>query len=119
MAASTNTKDDSGSVSSTTVGETKHNPSLAADDAKNLSAPQPRSYDPEKGQLHDEALSAADDAKKDPSAPPAAAPAGPPPGMRPEDFPDGGAQAWLVVFGGWCALFCTYVNTFGSRRGWM
>ncbi|EXF75530.1 major facilitator superfamily transporter [Colletotrichum fioriniae PJ7] len=38
-------------------------------------------------------------------APPAA---GPPPGMNPADFPDGGAQAWLVVFGGWCALFCTF-----------
>ncbi|GKT43638.1 MFS transporter asaE [Colletotrichum spaethianum] len=31
-----------------------------------------------------------------------------PPGMNPADFPDGGAQAWLVVFGGWCALFCTF-----------
>lgn len=33
--------------------------------------------------------------------------AAPPPGMRPEDFPDGGWEAWLVVFGGWCGLFCT------------
>lgn len=33
-----------------------------------------------------------------------AAPAGPSPG----DFPDGGREAWLVVFGGWCALFCTF-----------
>ncbi|KAK1487226.1 major facilitator superfamily transporter [Colletotrichum cuscutae] len=41
----------------------------------------------------------------DAPAPPAA---GPPPGMNPADFPDGGAQAWLVVFGGWCALFCTF-----------
>lgn len=24
------------------------------------------------------------------------------------DFPDGGLEAWLVVFGGWCALFCTF-----------
>jgi hypothetical protein len=40
---------------------------------------------------------------------------GPPPGMRPEDFPDGGFQAWLVVFGGWCALFCTFglINCIG------
>ncbi|KYK54765.1 putative transporter MCH4 [Drechmeria coniospora] len=31
------------------------------------------------------------------------------------DFPDGGADAWLVVFGGWCALFCTFglVNCVG------
>lgn len=33
---------------------------------------------------------------------------GPPPGMAPADFPDGGTEAWLVVFGGWCALFCTF-----------
>lgn len=31
-----------------------------------------------------------------------------PPGLEPADFPDGGAAAWLVVFGGWCALFCTF-----------
>ncbi|TQN70091.1 MFS transporter asaE [Colletotrichum shisoi] len=38
------------------------------------------------------------------------APSGPaaPPGMNPADFPDGGIQAWTVVFGGWCALFCTF-----------
>jgi hypothetical protein len=38
------------------------------------------------------------------------APAGPqfPPGMAPSDFPDGGAQAWLVVLGGFFALFCTF-----------
>lgn len=31
------------------------------------------------------------------------------------DFPDGGKEAWLVVFGGWCALFCTFglVNCVG------
>lgn len=34
-------------------------------------------------------------------------PAGPP-GFNPADFPDGGLKAWLVVFGGWCALFCTF-----------
>lgn len=105
MAASI--KDDSGSVSTTTVVEAKPNPSFPADAAKASSTPQPTSHDPEKGQLHnDDTLSAADEAKKDVSAPPA----GPPPGMRPEDFPDGGAEAWLVVFGGWCALFCTYVT---------
>ncbi|KAL0940058.1 monocarboxylate permease-like protein [Colletotrichum truncatum] len=36
-------------------------------------------------------------------APPAASP-----GMNPADFPDGGTDAWLTVFGGWCALFCTF-----------
>lgn len=31
------------------------------------------------------------------------------------DFPDGGREAWMVVFGGWCALFCTFglVNCVG------
>lgn len=33
-----------------------------------------------------------------------AAPKPPPPG----DFPEGGLEAWLVVLGGWCALFCTF-----------
>jgi hypothetical protein len=49
---------------------------------------------------------------------PGAAPGGPPgapPGMSPADFPDGGLEAWLVLFGGWCALFCTFglVNCIG------
>lgn len=36
--------------------------------------------------------------------------AGPLPGsgFHPSDFPDGGFQAWMVVFGGWCGLFCTF-----------
>lgn len=25
-----------------------------------------------------------------------------------DDCPDGGMKAWLVVLGGWCALFCTF-----------
>ncbi|OPB36873.1 hypothetical protein A0O28_0059530 [Trichoderma guizhouense] len=33
-----------------------------------------------------------------------AAPKPPPP----SDFPEGGLEAWLVVLGGWCALFCTF-----------
>ena len=42
-------------------------------------------------------------------------PVGPPPGINPADFPDGGFQAWLVVFGGWCGLFCTFglINCIG------
>lgn len=38
-----------------------------------------------------------------------------PHGMDPADFPDGGLQAWLVVFGGWCGLFCTFglINCIG------
>ncbi|KAM0552016.1 hypothetical protein ACHAPJ_008126 [Fusarium lateritium] len=51
-----------------------------------------------------------DDEKQQQQPPP-----GPPPGMAPADFPDGGREAWLVVFGGWCALFCTFglVNCVG------
>ncbi|KUI56393.1 Riboflavin transporter MCH5 [Cytospora mali] len=41
----------------------------------------------------------------------------PPPGsgFHPSDFPDGGLQAWLVVFGSWCGLFCTFgfINCIG------
>ena len=50
-----------------------------------------------------------DDTKPAAAAP---APAGPP---GAGDFPDGGLEAWLVVFGGWCALFCTFglVNCVG------
>ncbi|KAI1768380.1 MFS general substrate transporter [Hypoxylon sp. FL1150] len=40
---------------------------------------------------------------------------GPPPGFAPADFPDGGVEAWLVVAGGFCALFSTFglVNCVG------
>jgi hypothetical protein len=53
--------------------------------------------------------------EQQPEEPKSAPPAGPPPGMRPEDFPDGGLTAWLVVFGGFCALFVTFglVNVIG------
>jgi hypothetical protein len=27
---------------------------------------------------------------------------------NPDDFPDGGFQAWLVVVGGFCAVFCSF-----------
>ncbi|KAI0849428.1 riboflavin transporter MCH5 [Daldinia vernicosa] len=41
---------------------------------------------------------------------------GAPPGFSPADFPDGGLEAWLVVAGGFCALFSTFglVNCVGS-----
>jgi hypothetical protein len=29
-------------------------------------------------------------------------------GPNPNDFPDGGFQAWLVVVGGFCAIFCGF-----------
>ena len=28
--------------------------------------------------------------------------------MDPRSFPDGGLQAWLVVLGGFCCLFCSF-----------
>ena len=45
---------------------------------------------------------------------PAQAPAAPA-GFNPADFPDGGFEAWLVVFGGFLALFCSFglVNCIG------
>lgn len=104
MAASTT--GDTGSVSTTTIAdpEAKTAPEATTTTAK-ASAPQPE-LDIEKDTKIDDAASSGDavDEKK------ADAPPGPPPGMRPEDFPEGGLQAWLVVFGGWCALFCTYVT---------
>lgn len=89
----------SGSVSSATMNEKAPHPNM---DTKN-------DVDVERD------LNAKDESLKQPEEEVAAAPAGPPPGMRPEDFPDGGTQAWLVVFGGWCALFCTFglVNCVG------
>ena len=29
-------------------------------------------------------------------------------GPNPADFPDGGLEAWLVVLGGFCAIFCSF-----------
>lgn len=36
-------------------------------------------------------------------------------GTNPADFPDGGLEAWLVVLGGWFALFCSFgwINCIG------
>ncbi|KAI1483653.1 riboflavin transporter MCH5 [Daldinia eschscholtzii] len=52
------------------------------------------------------------DMEKGGVAPPAP---GAPPGFSPADFPDGGLEAWLVVAGGFCALFSTFglVNCVG------
>lgn len=58
--------------------------------------------DIEKGLAEDDT-----DHEKNPGAAPAAGPQ-PGSGFHPSDFPDGGLQAWLVVFGGWCALFATF-----------
>jgi hypothetical protein len=55
------------------------------------------------------------DAEKGENAPtPTPAPAAPT-GFNPADFPDGGREAWLVVFGGFLALFCSFglVNCIG------
>jgi hypothetical protein len=43
--------------------------------------------------------------------PPSAVPGG----INPADFPDGGLEAWLVVLGGWCALFVSFgwINCIG------
>jgi len=31
-----------------------------------------------------------------------------PGGVNPADFPDGGLEAWLVVLGSFCCLFCQF-----------
>lgn len=64
----------------------------------------PSQNDDANANIHPEPSNAAEaDIEKAQPAPP-----GPPPGMAPADFPDGGVEAWLVVFGGWCSLFCTF-----------
>ncbi|KAG9231434.1 major facilitator superfamily domain-containing protein [Amylocarpus encephaloides] len=42
-------------------------------------------------------------------------PAAKPGGVNPADFPDGGLEAWLVVAGGWCAMFVSFgwINCIG------
>ncbi|KAM6518162.1 hypothetical protein FSOLCH5_006931 [Fusarium solani] len=83
---------------------------------KNTEKPDPQPYastslqiipsqnDDANANIHPEPSNAAEaDIEKAQKAPP-----GPPPGMAPADFPDGGLEAWLVVFGGWCSLFCTF-----------
>lgn len=52
--------------------------------------------------LADTSLQPMDEEKK--AQAPGGPPPGPPPGMAPSDFPDGGLQAWLVVFGAWCSM---------------
>jgi hypothetical protein len=89
---------DTGSVSTATIAD--QNPG-ATPAAKMPLEPS----DLEKHDRQDVTSTAADVADEKKAAP--GPPTGPPPGMRPEDFPDGGFKAWLVVFGGWCALFCT------------
>lgn len=51
-----------------------------------------------------------DEKKEAAGQPPPPPPGGPQPGSgwHPSDFPDGGLEAWSVVFGGWCGLFCTF-----------
>ncbi|PSR85698.1 riboflavin transporter MCH5 [Coniella lustricola] len=51
-----------------------------------------------------------DNTTEDAAAGSEAAAAGPLPGFgwHPSDFPDGGFEAWSVVLGGWCGLFCTF-----------
>lgn len=91
----------SGSLSSDTVHE---KPPYVADPTNdNAGASAATTKDAEKqapNSLHDVELAQPQTSPKEQVA----APAGP----SPQDFPDGGRDAWLVLFGGWCALFCTF-----------
>ncbi|KAF4337535.1 monocarboxylate transporter 2 [Fusarium beomiforme] len=102
------------SSSSETVSDRDLQPEKSTDPEK--SSPQPTTKTD--ANIHPEPTNAVmadlergDDDEKKQEQPPA----GPPPGMAPADFPDGGFEAWLVLFGGWCALFCTFglVNCVG------
>lgn len=70
----------------------------------------PRNDDAKPGNAAEADMEEGIDEKKNDDAPATGAAAGPQPGSgwHPSDFPDGGLQAWLVVFGGWCGLFCTF-----------
>lgn len=37
-----------------------------------------------------------------------------------DDFPDGGSEAWLTVFGAFLSLFCSFgqMNAFGTFQSW-
>ena len=38
-----------------------------------------------------------------------------------EEYPEGGAEAWLVVLGAWCAMFTSMglLNTLGILQAWV
>lgn len=40
---------------------------------------------------------------------------------EPEEYPDGGRDAWLVVFGAWCAMIPSMglLNTIGVLQAWV
>ncbi|KAJ4023998.1 hypothetical protein NW766_000225 [Fusarium irregulare] len=102
------------SSSSDTINDRTIQPVTSTDPEKQSQQPTAKT----EANIHPEPINAVeadlergeDDEKKQQQTP-----AGPPPGMAPADFPDGGLEAWLVVFGGWCALFCTFglVNCVG------
>ncbi|KAF4456567.1 hypothetical protein F53441_1311 [Fusarium austroafricanum] len=110
------------SSSSETVNDRNLPPTTSTDPEKQSTQPTTRT----EGNIHPEPANAVmadlergdDDEKKqaqEQEQEQKQSPPGPPSGMAPADFPDGGAEAWLVVFGGWCALFCTFglVNCVG------
>lgn len=109
------------SSSSETVNEkTDVAPSTQPEKAESLNHIGPVNKETEANIYPEPANAVEADLEKGGFEPPAAKPdgppaGGPPPGMAPADFPDGGTEAWLVVFGGWCALFCTFglVNCVG------
>jgi len=48
------------------------------------------------------------DADETPNSQEAGSPGAVDDSRTPQDIPDGGLQAWLVVMGGWCGMFCTF-----------
>ncbi|CAI4214667.1 unnamed protein product [Parascedosporium putredinis] len=108
---------------STPGADVKHDPSLPSTatgqpdiDLEKVHPASPRDSNvslpskKEKGDLESDATSIRSGAE-------APVPTGPPP----MDFPDGGTEAWLVVLGGWCSLFCTFglVNCIGVFQDWI
>lgn len=73
--------------------------------------------DPEKGFVDGQGQDATENSLPKAAEASPAPPSGPLPGSgyHPSDFPDGGREAWLVVLGSSCTLFCTFglINCIG------
>ncbi|KAH7145433.1 riboflavin transporter MCH5 [Dactylonectria estremocensis] len=93
-----------------------------AGEEKNSSSQSPRTRSIEPISLRSQEAGDSTDPEKathansnDSKHPQSQSPVASPLGINPADFPDGGFEAWLVVFGGFCALFCTFglINCIG------
>lgn len=94
------------STSSTLANEKMHDPTspnvLANSEKHSLEQSRSRNEETDANIFPETEATAEADLEKQDAAPPKPVIGG----VNPADFPDGGLEAWLVVLGGWCALFC-------------